>query len=246
MSRRAGEDPERWFNLKVAMSWNQGWAAEQSEWQPSLSRFRDTVTGLIDALRRHQLAEGPEAAQRVAELFTERKVAPFYLPDLPRDDQVFRAELVRRLAGVLGTAQDPVAMIAKLLGPSFWADVLDNAAKMGTDRALAQLRRAIDSAIWRFTRNGSLLMPQIADLLTAVAGMSASGVSAKERERFRNRLDGFILPGLLPEARGTCGCWSPTRSAPRRKKTRRPSSTTIPGQARSQRSASRARQRPRP
>ncbi len=196
------EDPDRWFALKIQMTWNQAWAAERAEWQPALALFKDTVVNLADALRKHQLAEGPEAAQRVGDLFAERKVAPYYLPDLPRGPREFCNELIRRLAGALGTGQDPVAILEALLGPSFWADVVDDASRLGAARAVARLRRAIDGAIWRFTRNGSLLLPQVADLLTATSGISVSGVSVKERERFRNRLDGFILPGLLPEARG--------------------------------------------
>jgi Tubulin like len=196
------EDPHRWFAHKINMAWNQAWAAERAQWQPTLSTFRDTVVDLTDALRRHQLAEGPEVAQRVGDLFTERKVAPYYLPDLPHGPRDFCQELIRRLAGVLGTGEDPVVILTALLGPSFWADVVDDAQKLGAARAVARLRRAIDGAIWRFTRKGSLLIPQVADLLEAVAGTSVPGVSAKERDRFRNRLDGFILPGLLPEARG--------------------------------------------
>jgi len=196
------DDPDRWFARKITMSWNQAWAAEQSKWLPTLTQFKDTVADLTGALRQHQLAEGPEVAQRVGDLFTERKVAPYYLPDLPRGPQEFCAELIRRLAGKLGTGGDPLAMLTALLGPSFWADVIDDAQRFGAARAVARLRRAIDGAIWRVTRNGSLLIPQVADLLAAVSGMAVPGVSAKERERFRNRLDGFVLPGLLPEARG--------------------------------------------
>jgi Tubulin like len=196
------DDPDRWYIRKISMSWNQAWAAEQPEWLPPLARFKDTVTGLTEALRRHQQAEGPEAAQRIGDLFAERKVAPYYLPDLPRSPQAFCDELVRRLDAVLGTDGDPVAILTALLGPSFWADVVDDAARIGATRAVARLRRDIDGAIARSTRKGSLLIPQVADLLSAVSGMTVPGISAKEHDRFRNRLDGFILPGLLPEARG--------------------------------------------
>ena len=195
-------DPDKWFTHKIHMSWNQAWAAERGEWQPTLTKFRETVTDLTQALRRHQLSESAALAQRVADLFAERRVAPYYLPDLPHAPQEFCAELIRRLGGVLGTGDDPVAMLTALLGLDFWADLVDSAERLGATRAVARLRRAVEGEILRSTRNGSLLIPQLSDLLDSVSGVDAGEVPAKERERFRNRLDGFILSSLLPQARG--------------------------------------------
>lgn len=192
---------DEWFRRKVNAAWNQAWAGQRPEWERKLTRFKSVLRALTEALRRHHLAEGVALTQRVADLYAERKVAPYFLPDLPQNPEEFYRALAAKLATALGTGDDPVTMLGALLEPDFWEKAAADANGIGAERAMAIFRRRIDDAIWHRTRQGALIIPQLADLLAAASGLPST-VPEPEQERFSNKLEGFVPPGLLPSAAG--------------------------------------------
>ena len=203
-----GDDPptdeqqqNEWLRRKVRAAWHQAWLEQRPEWEPKLNQFRAALRGLTGALRRHRLDEDGAFAQRVADLFAERKVAPYFLPDLPRKPEDFYRRLAERLAHVLGTNNDPTHMLVKLVERGIWEKVVSDSRALEAERAVANLRRRIDDAIWGGTQNGAMIVPRLADLLAAASGLQVE-VPDAERKRFRDKLNGLIPPGLLPQAAG--------------------------------------------
>ena len=203
-----GDDPpadeqqqNEWLRRKVLAAWHQAWLEQRPEWEPRLNQFRAALRDLTGTLRRHRLDEDGAFAQRVADLFAERKVAPYFLPDLPRKPEDFYRRLAERLARVLGTNDDPANLLAALVERGIWEKVVSDSDEFGAERAVANLRRRIDDAIWGRTQNGAMIVPRLADLLAAASGLPAE-VPDAERKRFRDKLNGLIPPGLLPQAAG--------------------------------------------
>lgn len=205
-----GDDPppddqeaaqNKWHEDKIDAIWHQAWADQRPEWEPKLIRLRTVLRSLTGALRRRRLDEDGVFTARVADLFAERKVAPYFLPDLPRNPDDFYRRLVTRLNRALKTTEDATSMFGALLERDIWEKVVADGDEYDAEHAAANLRRRIDDAIWNWTQNGAMVVPRLSELLNAAAGLPAD-VPDTDRDRFRDKLKGLIPPGLLPQAVG--------------------------------------------
>ena len=140
----------------------------------------------------------------MADLFADRKAAPYLLPDLPRDAGEFYRQMLARLAGSLEMREkepDETRVLTTLLGHGLWQQIADDSDTLGPERAVANFRRRIDMRIREETGDGVTFLPRLADLLAAASGMT-NDVLDLDRDRFRDKLRGLIPAGLLMQAGG--------------------------------------------
>lgn len=200
-----GEDAQdEWRTHQVWAAWHLAWAEQRPVWEPKLEGLRTRLRALSGILREHRFAEEASFGPRVAELFADRKAAPYFLPDLPRDPGEFYRQLLAQLASSLEMREkepDETRVLTTLLGSGLWRKVAEEGDTLGPERAVANFRRRIDMRIREETADGATFLPRLADLLAAASGL-VSDVLDLDRDRFRDKLRGLIPAGLLLQAAG--------------------------------------------
>jgi hypothetical protein len=200
-----GDDAQdEWLARQVMAAWHLAWADQRPVWEPKLEDLRTRLRTLTGILREHRFAEEGSFAPRVAELFTDRKAAPYLLPDLPREPGDFYRQLLARLASALEMKEkqpDETLVLTTLLTRDLWQQIADDSDALGPERAVANFRRRIDMRIREETEDGATFLPRLADLLAAASGLT-NDVLDRDRERFHDKLRGLIPAGLLLQAAG--------------------------------------------